>query len=141
MRFFFDRSMSWRLALMVDAFEDEHTAVAHDRDGRFRTTTPDTEWLSALAADDPPWVVVSGDGRILTRPAERQVLREANLTYFCMSRQWSKMKIPEYAWKFIKVWPEIVKAAKVSITLPKIFEVSGGHGLKVREIGRTSGPV
>lgn len=51
------------------------------------------------------------------------------------------MKIPEYAWKFIKVWPEIVKAAEASVTVPKIFEVSGGQGLKVREIGRTIGPV
>jgi hypothetical protein len=126
---------------MVDAYEAEHTAVAHDRDGRFHERTPDTEWLSVLAADDPPWIVLSGDGRILTRKAERQVLREANLTFFCMSRQWAKMKIPEYAWKFIKVWPDIVSAAKASVTVPKIFEVSGGHGLKIREIGRTIGPI
>jgi len=50
------------------------------------------------------------------------------------------MKIPEYAWKFIKVWPDIVRTAKASAGAPKIFEVSGGHGLKIREIGKTAGP-
>lgn len=125
---------------MVDAFDGEHSARAHDHDGRFNERTPDTEWMSALGKDDPPWIVVSADGCILTKKAERQVLREANLTFFCMSRQWGKMKIPEYAWKFIKVWPDIVSAAKTSVTIPRIFEVSGGHGLKIREIGRTRGP-
>lgn len=141
MRFFFDRCISWRLATMVEAYEAVHTARHLDRDDRFNERTPDTEWLSALAADDPPWVIVSGDGRILRNKAERQVLREANLTFFCMSRQWGKMKIAEYAWKFIRVWPDIVKAAEASISVPKIFEVSGGHGLKVSEIGRTIGPI
>jgi hypothetical protein len=132
--------MSWRLAAMVDVYETDHTARHHDRDERFNEKTPDTDWLSILAADDPPWIIVSGDGRILRNKTERQVLREANLTFFCMSRQWGRMKIAEYAWKFIKVWPEIVKSAKASISAPKIFEVSGGRGLKVSEIGRTIGP-
>lgn len=50
------------------------------------------------------------------------------------------MKFHESAWKFIKVWPEIARSAKASIDVPKIFEVSGGHGLKVSQIGRTDGP-
>lgn len=124
---------------MVDVYEVDHTARHHDRDDRFNETTTDKEWLSALAADDPPWVVISGDGRILKNRVERQALREANLTFFCMSRQWGRMRIAEYAWKFIKVWPDIVNNARGSIGTPKIFEVSGGRGLKIREIGRTAG--
>ena len=139
MRFFFDRCKSWRLAAMVQAYEAEHTARHLDRDDRFNEQTPDEEWLSVLGADEVPWIVVSGDGRILRNKVERQVLREANLTFFCMSRQWGRMRFPEYAWKFIKVWPEIVRCAKDSIAVPKIFEVSGGHGLKVSQIGRTTG--
>jgi len=39
------------------------------------------------------------------------------------------MRIYEYAWKFMKVWPEIVENAGGSN--PRIFEVSGGKALKV----------
>jgi hypothetical protein len=50
------------------------------------------------------------------------------------------MQIAEYAWRFIKVWPEIVRCAKASVSIPKIFEVSGGSALKIIEWGRTTGP-
>lgn len=110
MNFFFDRCMSPRLARMVDEFEEYHTTRHHD--SRFENDTPDVEWLAALAADDEPWIVISGDGRILRNKVERQALREAGLTFFCMGSSWSHMRIHEYAWKFIKVWPEIVRNAK-----------------------------
>ena len=42
------------------------------------------------------------------------------------------MKIYEQAWKFIKVWPEIVENAKGPN--PRIFEISGGAGLKIGRI-------
>ena len=42
------------------------------------------------------------------------------------------MKLYEQAWKFIKIWPDIVENAKG--TTPRIFEVSGGAGLKVERI-------
>jgi hypothetical protein len=35
----------------------------------------------------------------------------------------------EYAWKFLRVWPEIIEGARG--TTPRIFEVSGGKALKV----------
>jgi hypothetical protein len=79
--------MSPRIARMVDAFEREHTARAHDDDPRFTPTTPDVEWIQALGADDPPWIVISGDGRILRNKAELRALKEARLTFFCMTKQ------------------------------------------------------
>lgn len=130
MKFFFDRNMPPQLARMVDALEPEHTARAHDDDDRFTPTTPDIEWIEALGVDDPPWVVLSGDGRILRNKAELAVLREAKLTFFCMSKPWMHMKIYEKAWKFIKAWPEIVENAKG--TTPRIFEVSGGGKVERR---------
>jgi hypothetical protein len=42
------------------------------------------------------------------------------------------MKIYEQAWKFIKVWPEIVENAK-GPTL-RIYEISGGAGLKIERL-------
>ena len=129
MRFFFDRNMPPQLARMVDALEREHTARAHDDDVRFTPTTPDVEWIATLGADAPPWIIISGDGRILRNKAELAALKEAKLTFFCMCKAWMHMGIYEWAWKFVKVWPDIVENAKGAT--PRIFEVSGGGGLKV----------
>jgi hypothetical protein len=41
MRFFFDRSVSWRLAHMADAFDSLHNVTAHDHEGRFNKNTTD----------------------------------------------------------------------------------------------------
>jgi hypothetical protein len=40
------------------------------------------------------------------------------------------MAIHEQAWKFIKVWPEIVKSAAAARE-PTVFEVQAGAGLKI----------
>lgn len=130
MRFFFDRNMAPTLARMVNEMDREHSVVSYYDDGRFEATTPDVEWIKALAADDPPWIVVSGDGRILKNKTELSALKEAKLTFFCLSSQWMHMNFyREQAWKFIKAWPDIVENAKG--TSQRIFEVSGGAGLKV----------
>jgi PIN like domain len=132
MRFFFDRNMPPQLARMVDVLEREHTARSYYDDDGFTDSTPDVEWIGQLAADLPPWIVVSGDGRILKNKIELSALKEARLTFFCLTRTWMHMKIYEQAWKFIKVWPDIVENAKG--TTPRVFEISGGAGLKVERI-------
>ena len=132
MRFFFDRNLAFRLARMVDALEVEHTVRSFDDDDRFNPKTPDIDWIKAIAADNPPWVVVSGDGRILRNKTELSALKEAGLTFFCLSKQWMHMTIYEQAWKLIKVWPDIVENAKG--TSPRIHEVSGGAGLKIERL-------
>src|SRR5271165_3702871 len=132
MRFFFDRNMPPQLARMVDVLEREHTARSYYDDDRFGDATPDVKWIKVLAADDPPWIIVSGDGRILKNKTELSALKEAKLTFFCLSRQWMNMNIYEQAWKFIKVWPEIVENAKGST--PRIYEISGGAELKVERV-------
>lgn len=130
MRFFFDRNMSRMLARMVDILDRDHSAQSYFDDDRFTPTTPDVEWINVLAADDPPWIIVSGDGRILKNKTEMSALKEAELTFFCLSNQWMHMNVyKEQAWKFIKVWPHIVENAKG--TSQRIFEISGGAGLKI----------
>jgi PIN like domain len=132
MRFFFDRNMAAQLARMVDVLEREHTARSYYDDDRFTDTTPDIEWIKVLSLDDPPWIIISGDGNILKNKTELSALREAKLTFFCLSKQWMHMKIYEQAWKFIKVWPDIIENAKG--TTPRIYEVSGGAGLKIERV-------
>jgi hypothetical protein len=140
MRFFFDRNMSPRLARMMASYaQGEHEVRAHDDDERFTATTPDVEWLGALAADHPPWVILSADGRILRNRVERQALREANITFVSFGR-WAHMRFPEYAWKLVRVWPELVRVTAACAETPTIFEVAGGHGTKVNVIQRTSDP-
>ncbi len=123
MRFFFDRNMSPRLARMIGIYERDSTVVHHDDDGRFSPTTTDVEWIKTLAADDPPWIALSGDGRILRNKVELAALNEAKLTFFCMSKAWSHMDFHEYSWKFVKIWPLIVEPAKSPAR--RVFEVSG----------------
>lgn len=132
MIFFFDRCMPLRLARMVSILETEHKVVHHDDDPRFDQKTTDIEWITALKSDGKPWIVFSSDGRILKNKVELAVLRESGLTFFCLSKQWSSMRLrEECVWKFFKVWPEIVENA--DITRRRVFEVSGGSSLKVEE--------
>jgi len=74
MRFFFDRNMSPRLAAMINIYERDHSIIHHDEDGRFTPLTTDIEWITTLARDDPPWIVLSGDGRILRNKVELAAL-------------------------------------------------------------------
>jgi PIN like domain len=130
MRFFFDRNMSIRIARMVHAYESDHTVRHHDEDARFHPRTTDEEWITALGKDEPPWVVLSGDGRILTNKVMRARVQQAGLIFFYMASPWMKMKIHEYAWKFMRIWPVIVDAAQHS--KGPLFEVAGGRALTVR---------
>jgi hypothetical protein len=139
MNFFFDRCMSCRLARAIQALEEHHTSRAHDDDERFNEHTPDTEWLESLGRDGLDWIVLSADARILRNKVERQALREANLTFFCMGHSWSGMNLDDYAWKFMKVWPKIKECAS-GCRAPTIFEVSGGSGLRINRRCGTGDP-
>lgn len=135
MRIFFDRCAPLRLAKMVRILEgDIIVLVHHDEDPRFHQSTKDVEWLQALAGDgDPLWVVISGDGRILKNPAERQVLNEVGLPFICLDENWLSMAIHEYAWKFLEAWPGILdiagRAKKGSVSRQR-----SGSSLKLEKI-------
>ena len=136
MKFFFDRNISLYLARMIGILERGHAVRHHDEDPRFTSSTPDIEWISVLGKDHPAWVVISGDGRILRNKAEFAALREAKLTFFCMSKQWMNTPIYEYAWKFVKVWPDILENATLMSSNQCVFEVTGGKSLKLDLIER-----
>jgi hypothetical protein len=131
MTFFFDRCVPVCLAHMVAILErGTQLIVHHDDDPRFRPTTTDVEWLSAVGKDRPKPAVISGDARILKRPDEARELRSQNLTFFCLASQWQDMSIQEQAWKFLKVWPEIIRNAEEA-RQPTVFQVQAGGSLKV----------
>ncbi|MBL8885777.1 MAG: hypothetical protein JNK16_03880 [Phycisphaerales bacterium] len=107
------------LARMLAHYDREHTVVFHD--DKFEKTTPDTEWLPAVASWDPVPAIISGDGRILRNPSELQVLRGLPLTFFLFADAWAGLPWRERAWKAVKVWPEIVSAADTR--RPTIFRI------------------
>jgi hypothetical protein len=133
MNFFFDRCLPIRLARMIGVYEVKHIVRHLDDDPRFHEQTGDVEWMRVLSKDDPPWIVISADLGILRNRVERAVLREANLTFFCLKKQWMKtMEFYERAWRFLKLWPEII--SKSDQNYPRIFEVSV---TKIIPMGRT----
>ncbi len=78
-------------------------------------------------------MVISGDGRILKNKAERSALRDAKLSFFCLSKQWMNLPKYEFAWKFVKVWPDILENTKLMASWQCVFEVTGGKSLKIDE--------
>jgi hypothetical protein len=137
MNFFFDRCIPVRLAHMAAVLEHGiHTVRYHDDDPRFKEDTKDPEWIRVIGEDGLNWIVISGDSKILKNPIERQALSTANLTFFVMGgKAWLNTSINEYVWRFFKVWPDIKNNAKIAI--PSIFEVGGGKGLHITNLGRT----
>jgi hypothetical protein len=135
MRFFFDRNMSPKISMMIAAYEgsDGHT-ILHLND-RFRHDTPDEEWLTTLGEEDPAWIIISGDGRIVKNKVQMAVLAEANLTYFLMVHPWMQWNIEESAWKFVRLWPTLVSSADVNA--PTVFEVRCGQSTKIEKKGLT----
>lgn len=109
MKFIFDNCISPRLAKAIHALvESEHEVVAL-RD-RFRSDTPDTEWIGELGRQGG-WIIISGDLRIRKRPQELAVWRTARLTTFFMASGFQSETQWEQARWMVGKWPEIVDLA------------------------------
>jgi PIN like domain len=134
MRFFFDRCAPIAIARMAHAVEGaRQTIIHHDEDNRFPPETTDIEWMRELHKDgNPPWIVISGDGRILRNKAERKVLEEVGLPFFCFDKTWPNLEIYEYSWKFMKVWPKIVDIA--ASATGRLYRVRAGASLAIEII-------
>ncbi len=117
--FFFDRNLPVALARMLGHYPIGATITYLD--DRFERTAPDSEWLLAIAEWDPIPVVMSGDGRILRNPAEAQVLRGLPISFFLFASGWFKLPWREFAWKAVKIWPEVVAAA--APRQPTVFRI------------------
>ena len=107
---------------MVDILETDHTIRHHNDDPRFNPRTTDIEWMSELSSDKIDWVVVNRDGAIFRSKAERAALRQARLSFVWLSKGWGEVSIYELAWRFFRVWPEIVAEFRIARE-PTVFEV------------------
>jgi hypothetical protein len=133
MNFFVDRCLPPSLAEMLAVHTRGVHRVRHlSEDNRFRHNTPDEEWMRTLAADDPPWVVITRDISITRNIAEREVVRDVQLQFFFLAKRWGEMSMDEMVWRFFKVWPEILR--KAADKSARVFEVSGSTNLSVRRL-------
>ncbi|MCY2965070.1 MAG: hypothetical protein NT069_15785 [Planctomycetota bacterium] len=128
MKFFFDRCFPRPITQALSHLALDHLIEHHD--DRFEQSTPDIHWLAEIGADQPKPIVISGDGKILRRPVEINALREQKLTFFVMRDGFMNFAIHEQPWRFLRVWPEILKAVK-KLREPTVFEVFAGTAFKV----------
>jgi len=131
--FFFDENISEYAARMLGAFDRKHEMrplVDH-----FERGTPDTQWIPVVASWDGDPVAVCADGRILKNEVEKRVLKECGLMFVYLAPGWTHTKWHVYAWKIVKVWPEVVRNVEQA-QFPIILEVT--TGLKVQSLGRIS---
>lgn len=128
MIFFADESVPIAAVRMLEHFDARNEVRALE--DHFPKGVSDREWMPEIARWDPKPNVIAGDGRILRNPSEQQVLRDCDLTYFYLSGGLMNLEWDQFAWKLIKVWPDIRRNAE-RIRAATVFEVAGGSSLKV----------
>lgn len=121
MRFFFDNNVSGRIAHALHSLADfDRDEVVHLRD-RFPPETIDIDWIPALA-EEKSWVILSGDSRIRSRPAERQAFMKAGLTTFFFAKGWMNTPFWDQAALLVRWWPRIREQANL-VAAGSFFEV------------------
>ena len=78
MNFFFDRCVAVHLARMLDAYDRDNTIGHLDDDRRFSPSTPDIEWINAIASDEPKPTLITADQRMRRDPVERHARHTAD---------------------------------------------------------------
>lgn len=81
MKFLFDNQISYRLAEAIDKLADVDGDRVFPLRAKFPQNTDDLKWINDLASEGD-WIIVSGDCRIRSKPAERKVFLNAKLTTF-----------------------------------------------------------
>ena len=110
MKLFFDNNLSPRLARGLDALVQPDHRVTHLKD-RFAANTADEAWMRELARE-PDWIIVSGDLQIRKNPHEVRAWQQAGHTTFFLKKGWIDLPFWDQAWKFVKVFPELVATAE-----------------------------
>ena len=95
----------------------------------------DVEWILKLGSLSEKPVIVGFDRNMLKNKAEREALREVNLTYVLFNKTWFvPSEVQNY--KLLKIWPEIIQKCG-RIREPRILEISI-RGPKIMDRGRTA---
>jgi hypothetical protein len=100
-RYFFDNSISYRLAKMLAALGVDAVALRDE----FPEDIKDVALLRALRGREV--VFVAADRRQLTRIHEAAELRSARITALYFAPFWSKQELWDQAAWLVKRWPKI----------------------------------
>jgi hypothetical protein len=126
-KFVFDHSLSPSLAEIIGILEaqlDAGRTIEHLRE-TYPQKTKDTVWIPGLASMEPRPVVVTADPRIAKSKPERTAWLQSGLVIFFLL-SFADHNAVEQAWRLVKWWPDIVKAA-TKAPLGKGFRVTA-HG-------------
>lgn len=134
MIFFIDENIPIKAAQMLEAFEEKHEIRACL--DWFERGTPDTVWMKKIVRWNKTPVVVGGDGRILKNNVEKQAIKECGLMYVLLAQGWLHLDWSVYAWKIIKIWPNIVTNVEQA-RYPLLFKVPVSAS-KIQNLGRIS---
>jgi hypothetical protein len=108
-RFFFDNNLSPKLARSLNALVAPEHQVVHLKE-LFAANTLDEVWMRALASE-VDWVIISGDLQIRKNPHEIRAWQEAGHTTFFLKKGWIGLTFWDQAWKFAKVFPEVIESS------------------------------
>jgi hypothetical protein len=129
---FFDNCTSPTHAATLDGFVSHlgHRAfhISNLPCGRHAS---DLDWIKMLAErNDGPWIIITGDGRIVKNKPERTALRQAGLSGFVLSPAYQKTPINQVASILVWRWPE----------MEQLLGLVAGPALYELPINRTSKP-
>jgi hypothetical protein len=139
MKFFFDRNSCVRTARMLAIYEGPrgHHVRHHNDDKRFDENSTDTHIIRTLYDEDPTWVFVGGDGKILRNKVELAVLADCDLTYLIFNHTWCNKRIEDTCWMMIKAWPKVTSEIE-RLKVPSIVELKYGSSGSVEIRGATA---
>jgi len=126
----FDENFPLAATVMLGYFDKKHE-MRHNSD--YFKGTADADWMPEVSQ----WgktAIVSMDGRILRNKVERHALRQSGLYFVYLKRAWSQMRWHDFAWRIIKIWPDIARSLEQA-KVPMVFEVTA---MKIQPVGRVS---
>lgn len=134
MNVFFDNCTAPALASTLNGYISHfgHSAC-HIRDlvglpnGRH---SADLEWIDFLRGDNRVWIFITGDGRVLKNPAERQALRSAGLHGFVLAPAYQKTPLHQVASVLLWHWPEMQMLARLLAPLMHEIPISRSGRLR-----------
>ncbi len=74
--------------------------------------TPDVDWIEWIRQQEGEWIVLTGERRIRTVPAEREALRQARLRVLNMPKSIRSKPHHQRCATLLWQWPRIVSAMK-----------------------------
>lgn len=116
MNFLFDNNLPHRLAHAIaelSSIEPDVEQVVHLTD-LFAPATPDMEWIAGLSSRGRGWYILSIDKFNKSHGAEREALRRAGHTVYCLDPQWSTHAYWSKSARMVQWWPTLLGHARLT---------------------------